>query len=406
MNQEGGDKNVQHNVLWVDDEPQVISSFKRLLPDKYQISSAHSGKSALEQLATESSFSVIITDMTMPEMNGIEFLQKAKEKHPEPVYIMLTGNQDLKTAVQATNVGEVFRYLNKPISIEAITSALQDAVMEYEVNKAKKELLDKTLGGCVHVLMEVIRILDSLIFSENLRTKEVILDLRSRMNIPHLSSVLLANMLSGVGLVSIPTNYLVKYHSNAEQSAEERKLFARVPAISESILSHIPRLEEVCTIIRFLGKNYDGTGYPSTIIRGQDIPWGSRFLRIVKDLSALLASGGSYLDAIQILRARVGWYDPHLLDQIQQAYSDAPSFEGQRLEHTIGTPDLPKATVSDLRVGQRTISNIETVDGVLLLEAGEVVSTLLLERIRNYAELIGVKEPIYVDSLEPTNEII
>src|SRR5262245_5106323 len=87
-------------VLFVDDEPHVLSTIRRSLAEDFDVHTAESGHAALALLEENEPFSVIVADCRMPKMNGIELLSRASREHPDAVRIMLTGNTDQQTAVQ------------------------------------------------------------------------------------------------------------------------------------------------------------------------------------------------------------------------------------------------------------------------------------------------------------------
>ena len=100
-------------ILLVDDDIRVVTALQRSLHKSYQIEIAGSAAEALEAIAG-TSYAVVVSDMKMPGMNGIELLGKVKETSPETVRILLTGQADLGTAIAAVNEGSVFRFLTKP----------------------------------------------------------------------------------------------------------------------------------------------------------------------------------------------------------------------------------------------------------------------------------------------------
>ena len=96
---------MNNNILFVDDDIHLLSSMKRNLHNKFNITTASSGKEGLKEIVQNQRFAVIISDMRMPEMDGVEFLTIARNKSPNSVRMMLTGNADLTTAVNAVNAG-------------------------------------------------------------------------------------------------------------------------------------------------------------------------------------------------------------------------------------------------------------------------------------------------------------
>ncbi len=101
-------------ILAVDDDPLNIAIITELLEEEYDLHTACGGQEGLEALSREGSFAVVVSDYQMPGMNGITFLSRAREAAPDTVRIMLTGNADLKSAIEAVNQGHIFRFLTKP----------------------------------------------------------------------------------------------------------------------------------------------------------------------------------------------------------------------------------------------------------------------------------------------------
>ena len=137
-------------ILFVDDEENILKSIRRSLMDEsYKIFLANSGKQALEILA-DNDIAVIVTDMRMPEMNGLELLEIVKKKYPNIVRIVLTGYAQVSTLIAAINSGQIHRYLVKPWKLEsefkpAINQALEYHKLIMERNNMIKELKFKAI---------------------------------------------------------------------------------------------------------------------------------------------------------------------------------------------------------------------------------------------------------------------
>ncbi len=131
----------QEKILLVDDDPNVLSGYRRHLGRRYTLLTALGGQEALDLLATEPDVAVIIADMRMPGMNGVQFLAECEKRHEGAVRMMLTGNADQETAVQAVNRGHVFRFLSKPASVEAVTEAVDAGLKQHRLQRADRELI-------------------------------------------------------------------------------------------------------------------------------------------------------------------------------------------------------------------------------------------------------------------------
>ncbi len=126
-------------VLYVDDEENNLFSFKATFRIKYQVYTAISGDEALKVLNAKK-VHIIITDQRMPEMTGVEFLEKVIEIDPEPMRILLTGYADMTAVVDAVNKGKIYHYLAKPWNEEELDMTINRAYEKYLENAELKEM--------------------------------------------------------------------------------------------------------------------------------------------------------------------------------------------------------------------------------------------------------------------------
>ena len=117
-------------VLIVDDEPRVLEGLKLHLGRRHDIEAVVDGRAAIRALE-ERDFHVLITDMRMPVMTGVDVLREALRVSPDTVRILLTGYADIETAARAINEGRIFRFLTKPCPPPLVSRALRDALIHY-----------------------------------------------------------------------------------------------------------------------------------------------------------------------------------------------------------------------------------------------------------------------------------
>jgi len=134
------------SILYVDDEENNLFSFKATFRIKYQVFTAISGAEALRILETKP-VQIIITDQRMPEMTGVEFLEKVLEKYPDPMRILLTGYADMGAVVDAVNKGKIFHYLAKPWNEEELDMTILRAYDKYLEKIELKEMNQKLAGS-------------------------------------------------------------------------------------------------------------------------------------------------------------------------------------------------------------------------------------------------------------------
>lgn len=130
------------DILYVDDEENNLISFKATFRLKYNIMIASSADDAMKILNSKP-VEIIITDQRMPNMTGIEFLEKVIEKYPEPVRILLTGYADMNAVIDAVNKGKIYHYLSKPWSEQELDETIKKAYELYRANKEVKEMNSK-----------------------------------------------------------------------------------------------------------------------------------------------------------------------------------------------------------------------------------------------------------------------
>lgn len=115
-------------VLVVDDEPEILNTLRRQLRGEgYRLLTTTSASEALNRVAT-GEVDVIVADIDMPEMNGLELVAVLRRDFPDTVRLLLTGDSSLESALDAINRGEVFRYLTKPWDREALRHTLRDSI--------------------------------------------------------------------------------------------------------------------------------------------------------------------------------------------------------------------------------------------------------------------------------------
>ena len=133
-------------ILLVDDDANLLAATKRQLRSNFELETALSGADGLHALNTNGPFAVVISDMRMPDMDGLEFLKQVKTSAPDTVRMVMTGVAYPNTAVEAVNEGNVFRILNKPCSSESLSRAIEAGLQQYHLIRAERDLLERTLA--------------------------------------------------------------------------------------------------------------------------------------------------------------------------------------------------------------------------------------------------------------------
>lgn len=371
-------------VLFVDDEPNVLAAFKRQLYRSFDVYTALGGEQGLEMIQTKGPFPVVVADMSMPGMNGIEFLSKVKEISEDTVRIMLTGNSTLETAIAAVNEGSIFRFLTKPCPPDQLARTLEAAIRQYELVTAEKELLEKTLRQSIHVLTEVLSMVNPTAFGRASRVGRIVKDICKVLAIDDSWQIEVAAMLSQIGCVIVPEDTLVKAYTGAPLSPQETEMFHNHVEVGKDLVASIPRLEPVAEIITYQEKLFDGTGLPEDSKRGKAIPLGARILKVALDFDTLIGSGRTAPEACLIMETRQGWYDPEILTALKQVV------DLRKVQ------EIKFLNVQDLEPGMVLADDVKTTTGVLVVKKGQEVIPSMQMRLINYKKTMGIREPLKV----------
>lgn len=375
---------MSEKILCVDDDPNILQAFQRQLRKQFRLETAAGGAEALETIASSGPFAVVVSDMRMPGMDGIQFLSAVKERAPESVRVMLTGNADQQTAIDAVNEGQIFRFLTKPCPPENLAQTLTAGVRQYELVTAEKELLQKTLRGAIKVLTDVLSLTNPTAFGHASRVQKVVRKLCQKLELDNSWELEISAMLSQIGCVTVPSDTLDKvYHGHALRAEEVRMLEAH-PALGRDLVANIPRLENIAETIAYQQKRFDGTGTPPDSLAANDIPLGARVLKVALDYDTLKWSGDSDIQVMVELRRRSGWYDPQVLAALDTVIG---------FEIALGIQEIG---VKDLTVHMVVAEDVTTTDGTLLVSKGQEVTPSLRQRLRNFAQNGKLKEPIHV----------
>ena len=360
-------------VLMVDDEPNVLSGYRRSIGRQYDLVTANSGKEALEILRNQDPFAVVITDMRMPEMDGLVFLKQARKICPKSVYVMLTGNSDQQTAIDAINHGEIYRFLNKPCETALLERTIKVCKSQYDLIHAEATLLNDTLAGSIRLLVEALVISDPEIASIVKSVRECSRRMLKCLGIKDWR-VHLAGSLFLIGGCVVP-------RANKEEIYTDE--FMRVCATAGAgLLRHIPRLGEVSAIVSgqrevaALPSEFDAVTDESCVLVG------SQVLRFAFDWSVRThhCAGDEQAGLRELVSADQS-HDPRL---VQAAMKAAQEQAQAQADESAEVPiDVP---VREIKEGMRTEQAITTSGGMLLIGENQVITQVMAERLKGFAK--------------------
>jgi CheY-like chemotaxis protein len=370
-------------VICVDDEPSVLTLLTHLLGRRYEVLTAEGGASALETLKLDPTIAVIVSDLRMPGMDGVMFLNFSRQVAPDAVRVLLTGNADVKAAIAAVNDGQIFRFLTKPCANATLVATIGAAVDQNRLITAERVLLEQTLHGCVKALTDVLAIANPMSFGRALRIKQHVTDLADQINLTDRWQIEVAAMFSQLGLITLPPETAEKVQSGRELSTQEIEMVAKMPVVVEQLLANIPRLEEVREMLHWSRRSFrpiDSSVGP----RDAAVRRGGQILRIATDFDVLDARGVSAIDAVGMMRGRSGTYDPDMLTAMNSAHAST----GNRTK-------IQAIRISALRVAMVFAEDVRLESGTLLVPRGYEVTERFIDRVSNFS-VGSIKEPLQV----------
>ena len=369
---------MDEKILCVDDEPNILDAYKRALRKDFVIETAAGGVRALEMIEADGPYAVIVSDMRMPEMDGVRFLQRVSEIAPQSVRIMLTGNADQQTAVDAVNQGHIFRFLNKPCEPEVLAKSLTAAIQQYRLVRAEKDLLETTLSRSVQVLTEVLSIVNPTAFGRASRVKRLALQLSLLMELENDWQLDLAAMLSQIGCIAVPEETLHKVYEGKNLTPDELRMLQTYPQVGHDLIARIPRLEVVAEMILHQEDKY-------AVTESDPIPMGSRILKIALDFDKLIENKLSSSDALTEIERRTGWYHPSTVNALRKVAAGT-----RRLF------DSAYVKIAELQPDMILAADVMSVSGFLLVAKGQAVTPALQQRLENFLMRRGIEEPLKV----------
>mgnify|MGYP001821233560 FL=1 len=371
-------------VLFVDDEPNVLQSIRRGLRKQFDVHTAEGGEAAVELLRNGEQFAVIVSDMRMPGMNGVELLSKAKKLCPDTVRMMLTGNADQQTAVDAVNHGDIFRFLNKPCENTALGTAVKDAVRQHALITVERDLLENTLRGSIKALAEVLSLTNPEVFGRTTRHKKLMHRLATAMGLPDIWQLESVALLSQMGCVTVAEELVKRRAGGFHLDKEDREEFAAHAKVGAELLESIPRMDVIADSVRFQERNFDGTGYPADGPSGTDIPIGARLMRVILDFDAFVTSGESSDEALGRLTQQQQFYDPEVLAALEA------------LLHKVTTQTPVSVPVGSLTDVMTLAEDVRTSADVLLVAKGQEATQSVRRHLSNFRGQRLIEEEVLV----------
>ncbi|MBN2244057.1 MAG: response regulator [Acidobacteria bacterium] len=328
----------REKILIVDDEPNVRSVL--LSHFKNEGSDCCASPDAFDALAKikNQRFSLVISDVMMPGMSGMELLRLVRKRDPETAFIMITGLADINTAVDSLRIG-ASDFITKPFELPSVRRAVGRALERRRLliqNRRHQEELERKvqertleLNEALYDIEESYKItLEALVMAldarehetsaHSQRVREYTLTLARQFGLSHDDFVHLGRgaLLHDVGKIGVRDSILLKPGKLTEAEWVEMK---KHPQIGYEILQNIEFLSPAAEMVLCHQERWDGRGYPNGL-KGTSIPIGARIFAVVDTLDAMTSDRPyrkalSFDVALDEIRAGSGTqFDPHVVE--------------------------------------------------------------------------------------------
>lgn len=338
---------MEYNILFVDDEDNILKSLKRaLIDEEYNCFFANGAEAGLK-IINNTNIDVVISDMKMPEVDGLTFLKQVETLSPDTVKLILSGQADMYQLIEVINNINVFNFILKPWDVEiTLKPVINKAIQQSRLIKTNKELNRQVVNQLRELeikhfrLQKVTASLDDsnsvlMAIANAIEAKDVVtnghinrvaywsqkIGQRLGLSAEELEFLRQGSILHDIGKIGIPDNILNK---PGPLTDEEFEIMKTHTVIGEKIIRSLKSFENIKFIIRHHHEKLDGSGYPDKL-KAPQIDIYTRIVAIVDIYDALIMDrpyrkAMSACQAFSILEgdAKKGLIDAEIVDILKE----------------------------------------------------------------------------------------
>ena len=331
----------------------------------------------------------------MPGMTGVQVLKEFSKKSPTTSRIILTGFASQECAVDSINQGHVFKFINKPCTMEVLASSIQEGLEHHRLLIKEKNLLERALAGSVKLLADVVSLKDQSAAESSRR-----LSVWANLLLPHIpeankGELDFSIMLAPLGRMFVPAEVLVRQSKGESLSEKDLAILAKAPEIGSNLLRNIPRMETISRTILYQDKNFDGTGFPDDRTFGENIPVIARLLHLLNALLDLIGDDDLTNEHFDQLSKQDGKFDLELLELARKHLFDGEETSSEEKEIQAEVEEVPEpqkeedtgpeteiVRTATLREGKQLATDLLNTEGSLVLAEGTILTQEQVEKIR------------------------
>jgi CheY-like chemotaxis protein len=362
-------------ILCVDDEPEVLAGLKMTLRGSYTVLCASGAIAAFHVMEKTNDIAVVISDMRMPEVNGATFLSRLRLKWPDTTRILLTGESGQGPAIAAVNEGQIFRFLTKPCAAPDLLEAVNAAYRQYQLVTHEKTLLQQTLVGSINALVDLLGILSPAAFGRAGRVKRLSMELNKQLGNPPSWELEAAALLSQIGYATLPPPVIDKLYEGKRLTLVEAEQASGAPLVGCKLLSRIPRLERVASIIE-MATVIDAA---ATVVPDQ-LAGLAAVLSMVLKVDLMVNAGDSPTVALEKMRIDENPRNAPLLEALSVVV-------GERRQARI----IREIRLGEVTLGMILLTDVRLDNGALMISRDYEVSHSFMQRLHNFSPSLLTK---------------
>ncbi|MGQ0649235.1 MAG: HD domain-containing phosphohydrolase [Gemmatimonadaceae bacterium] len=355
------------SILVIDSDANLRRGAESALRGLGNIRMAGTSDETMAALREGGPYSVVVTTLGLPGMQGSMILEWVRELHPESVRVLMVAKEGIRCVSDAINDAGAFRVLVKPFTGELLRHAVKEAQAEHARILRERETLEGTMHGSLEAIAGMLAVVQPAAFGRAARLRRMVTLLAEKIGLPDKWDIQIAALLSQFGAVALPAELVERLCRNQPITAVEHgQLLASIEA-TLNLLQPIPRMGRVCQILRGIDIVPSRESGRCRVHTGD----AERVLTLALDFDGLFAEHGSASEALRVMESRIGHYHAPYFDALRELVG---ARNGATL---IDTP------LADVRIGQFFAADVRSPNDLLLVARGQPVTPPLLFLIRN-----------------------
>ena len=309
-------------ILFVDDDTNFLAAMQRQFRKQFVVITASAGEEGIKILRCRHNVAVVISDLMMPEIDGIHFLTLARDVSPDTVRIMLTGHASLERAIEAVNNGYIFQFLTKPCPRVSLAKSIMLAVNQHHLLVSQRELhslrkMKEAFTQVIGSLSAVVESRDRYTAGHQERVAELATAIAQQLQLSpeRTEMVKMASLVHDIGKIYVPLAFLSK---PGRLSPAEFSIIQAHTVVGHDILEPLDFQWPISDMVIQHHERMDGSGYPQGL-KGDDILLEARIIAVADVVDAITSDRpyrrGKGLDkAIEEITGYQGQkYDPEVV---------------------------------------------------------------------------------------------